>query len=115
MNLAKKKCQACEDKNGSALLKEDEYRNLLGELSDWNLDENKKSISKDYSFKDFIAALSFVNQVGDIAEMEGHHPDIAIWYNRVRLSLTTHSQGGLTENDFILAAKIDTITKSIPL
>ena len=60
-------------------------------------------------FKNFIGALAFVNKVGDLAEAEGHHPDIHISYNKVQLTLTTHAIGGLSENDFILAAKIDSL------
>jgi 4a-hydroxytetrahydrobiopterin dehydratase len=115
MILSEKKCVPCEDKNAAYLLSEERISELLTELSEWQLSADKKAISKEYSFKDFVHALSFVNQVGDIAESEGHHPDISIWYNRVRLSLSTHSQGGLTENDYILAAKIDTITRTISL
>lgn len=113
MTLSQKKCVPCDDKEKSHLLSNDEQEKFLAELSDWKLSSDRKSISKEYSFKDFVHALSFVNQVGDIAEIEGHHPDISIWYNRVRLTLITHSQGGLTENDFILGAKIDTITHTI--
>jgi 4a-hydroxytetrahydrobiopterin dehydratase len=62
---------------------------------------------KEFKFVDFIGAINFVNLVADIAEEEGHHPDIHIFYNKVRLELSTHAIGGLSENDFILAAKID--------
>jgi 4a-hydroxytetrahydrobiopterin dehydratase len=114
MALNQKHCVPCEDKNKSYLLSKEKQEELLAELTGWQLIESEKTISKEYSFSDFVHALSFVNQVGDIAEAEGHHPDISIWYNRVRLSLSTHSQGGLTENDFILAAKIDEITSALP-
>lgn len=68
---------------------------------------NGARIYKEFKFKDFIGAINFVNLVADIAEMEGHHPDIHINYNKVLLELWTHAIGGLSENDFILAAKID--------
>ena len=113
MSLSNKKCVPCEDPNKNYLLSQDAQTNLLNELTGWSVDGDGKSISKEYHFSDFVHALSFVNQVGDVAEGEGHHPDIAIWYNRVRLTLTTHSQGGLTENDFIVASKIDTITEAL--
>ena len=61
-------------------------------------------------FKDFVAAMKFVNRVADIAEAEGHHPDIHIHYNRVRFDIFTHAIDGLSENDFILAAKIDSVS-----
>jgi len=64
-------------------------------------------IEKSYRFRDFKEAMRFVNRVAELAESEGHHPDIYVSWNRVRLSLTTHSIGGLSDNDFILAAKID--------
>ena len=64
-------------------------------------------IFKEYKFKDFIGAMNFVDKVAELAEEEGHHPDIHINYNKVLLELWTHAIGGLSENDFILAAKID--------
>ena len=64
-------------------------------------------IEKSYRFRDFKEAMRFVNRVAELAESEGHHPDIYVSWNRVRLSLTTHAIGGLSDNDFILAAKID--------
>jgi len=68
----------------------------------------KKRIAKDYKFKDFNEALAFVNKVGHLSEEEGHHPDINLHnWNKVTLTLTTHAIGPLSENDFILAAKID--------
>ena len=64
-------------------------------------------ISREYTFKDFIGAINFVNTIAELAEEESHHPDITIRYNTVLLELSTHDVGGLSENDFILAAKID--------
>lgn len=71
----------------------------------WTCMDNKK-IQKKFSFPDFLAAMTFVNRVADIAEQEGHHPDIHIFYNKVTIELSTHSIGGLSKNDFIVAAKI---------
>lgn len=65
-----------------------------------------KKIQKEFSFADFVQAMLFVNAVADLAEAEGHHPDIHIHYNKVRIELWTHAIGGLSENDFIVAAKI---------
>lgn len=80
----------------------------MGEVSAWVLDRDAKKISREFNFKDFKEAMHFVSHdVTDIAEEEGHHPDIYIFYNRVSLELYTHAIGGLSENDFILAAKID--------
>ena len=84
-----------------------EAEDYLAQTVGWTLDEKAQRISKEFKFKDFIGAINFVERVADIAEMEGHHPDIHIYYNRVLLELWTHAIGGLSENDFIVAAKID--------
>jgi 4a-hydroxytetrahydrobiopterin dehydratase len=79
-----------------------ELASHLSALPDWQIEEGK--LTRIFSFKDFSAALAFVNRVGERAEAAGHHPDIDIRYNRVRLSLVTHDAGGLTAKDFDLAA-----------
>ena len=84
-----------------------EIQNYLAEVPGWEVCENKKMI-KNFTCKNFKAAMAFVNTVADLAEAEGHHPDILIHgWNNVRLELSTHAIGGLSENDFIVAAKID--------
>jgi 4a-hydroxytetrahydrobiopterin dehydratase len=103
LELASRKCQACE--GGTPPLDEEESRRLLAQVQGWKLEN--KSIQKTFKFKDFVEAMKFVNKVADLAEEEGHHPDIHISYSRVTIDLTTHAVGGLSENDFILAAKID--------
>lgn len=75
---------------------------------DWEVIEGKK-IRYKFKFKDFRQALEFVNKVANIAEEENHHPDIKINYNKVTLELTTHSKGGLSEKDFILASRFETL------
>ena len=105
MDLLKKKCVPCE--GGMPPLGRADAQDYLGEVPSWTLDKDAKTISKEFKFKDFIGAINFVNNVAEIAESEGHHPDIHINYNKVLLELTTHAIGGLSENDFILAAKID--------
>ncbi len=80
---------------------------LMKEIPEWTLANDAKSISRTFTFKDFAEALAFVNKVGSLAEDEGHHPDIALTWGRVVVTLSTHSIGGLSENDFILASKID--------
>ena len=82
-------------------------KRLLSQVPGWEIKENPARIEKTYRFKAFKQAMVFVNQVADKAESEGHHPDFYIHYNQVRLELWTHAVGGLSENDFILAAKID--------
>ena len=81
----------------------------LAHVDKWELSSAADAISKKYVFRDFLQSMHFIEAVADIAEMEGHHPDISINYNKVILSLSTHSIGGLSENDFIVAAKIDGI------
>lgn len=88
---------------------EPEARRLLGETPEWSLDEGATRLVRRFEFVDFGKAMEFVNRVADIAEEEGHHPDIAIHWNRVDLVLWTHKIGGLHENDFILAAKINRV------
>ena len=105
MDLLKKKCVPCE--GGAKPLIRSEAEDYLAEVSGWVLDQDAKKISKEFKFKDFIGAINFVERVADVAEMEGHHPDIHIHYNKVLLELSTHAIGGLSENDFIVAAKID--------
>lgn len=104
MNLAAKKCVACE--GGVPPLTGAALEPYLKEVKGWHVVENKK-IMKEFTFPDFKNALAFVNKVGDIAEAEGHHPDIQLGWGKVVVELSTHAIGGLSENDFILAAKID--------
>jgi 4a-hydroxytetrahydrobiopterin dehydratase len=76
----------------------------LAQLSGWKIESGE--LVRTFELKDFVAALAFVNRVGELAENAGHHPDIDIRYNRVRLALVTHYAGGLTEKDFDLAGQI---------
>lgn len=104
--LAQKNCRPCD--GGITPLSPEEVNQLLKGLRGWSL--NDRQIVRDFSFKSFVEGLAFVNKVGEIAEREGHHPDIFIHqYNKVRVTLWTHVVSGLTENDFILAAKIDAL------
>lgn len=105
--LSQQKCVPCEI--GTPPLTKSEYELLLKELKlQWEVVECKE-IKHEFRFKDFNEAMSFVNKVAEIAESEGHHPDIYIYYNKVVLSLMTHNIKGLSENDFILAAKVETL------
>ena len=107
MSFAEKHCVPCE---GNTLplfrTKAEEY---LKEVSGWELSGDGKSISKELKFKNFVEAMQFANKVGDIAQSEGHHPDLTISWGKVGITLTTHSIKGLSENDFVLASKIDHI------
>jgi 4a-hydroxytetrahydrobiopterin dehydratase len=82
-----------------------EVESRLGSLAGWQVEAGE--LVKTFTFNDFRASLRFVNRVGELAEAAGHHPDIDIRYNRVRLRLTTHDANGLTEKDFNLAAQAD--------
>ena len=104
-DLAARRCAPC--RGGTLPLTEAEAQRLLGAVPLWSLQEGAKRLARPFEFKDFVQAMEFVNRVAEIAETEGHHPDIAIHWNRVDLVLWTHSIGGLHENDFIVAAKID--------
>lgn len=106
LHLTEQKCVACE---GDVLpLSLSEASELLLEVSGWTLRDDGKTINRLYTFKNFIEALAFVNKVGVIAESEKHHPDIhLVDYKKVRIELRTHAIGGLSQNDFIIAAKID--------
>ncbi len=107
--LNQKKCRPCEDKTSP--LSPLQNSELLLELDKWNLIEDKR-LEKTLMFKDFASALAFINRVGAIAESEGHHPDLNLYsYNKVKITLSTHNIDGLSENDFILAAKIDELTR----
>lgn len=109
MKLSKKKCIPCEDKTMKPFTKRDALV-YIKKVSGWKLEKTIK-ISRTFLFNNFKKALVFVNSVGKIAEKEGHHPDIFIWYNKVILELWTHSIGGLSENDFIIAAKVNDLIK----
>ena len=111
MDLSQKKCIACEDKSIKPFSKK-KGKEFLAEVPGWELNKDAKKISKEFSFRDFIRAIRFVDSVARIAETEGHHPDIHISYNKVVFDLWTHAIDGLSENDFIVAAKIDKLKAS---
>lgn len=108
MDLIAKHCVPCE--GGTPPLSETEEQKFHKKTPDWLLlhDGNHK-LRRQFTFKDFKQAMEFVNHVADVAQAEGHHPDIYIFYNKVQLDLFTHAVGGLSENDFIMAAKVDTL------
>ena len=105
MELAKRKCVPCE--KGDPKLGADQVRELLGKVRGWQARDDK--IHKTFSFKDFVTAMEFLNRVAEVAESEGHHPDLCVHYSRVDFTVVTHAVGGLSEHDFILAAKIDAL------
>ena len=104
--LVKKKCLPCE--GGVPKYTLDEAQAQLERLSSWRLTQDGQRIRKDWTVKNFMAAMDFFNRVAEIAEADGHHPDLHLeGYRKVWIELWTHAIGGLSENDFILAAKID--------
>lgn len=105
VHLANKKCISCS--GGTARLSEDEAQKLLKVLGNEWFIENNHHLEKEFLFPDFKQALYFTNKIGAIAEEEGHHPDIYLSWGKVRLSIWTHKIKGLSESDFILAAKCD--------
>ncbi|MFB6226416.1 MAG: 4a-hydroxytetrahydrobiopterin dehydratase [Candidatus Paceibacteria bacterium] len=108
MSLSDKECTPCEE--GGDPMEEEGVQDYMDKVNqEWRLRKNKK-IFREFDFKDFEEALKFVNDVGEVAEEEGHHPDLHLRnYNEVVVELWTHAVGGLTENDFIMAKKIDQI------
>ncbi len=109
-DLFKKKCVPCE--GGVNALDISEIHKYQKEVDGWNIIKNDKDIffiDKKFTFKNFLDSQKFVNEVGRISEEEGHHPDISFGWGYAKISITTHAIEGLSENDFILAAKIDKI------
>ena len=104
--LIAKKCQPCE--GGVPPVPKDEVTRLLESLPGWELTDNGRRIRREWVVKNFMAAMDFFNCVADLAEDEGHHPDLhLVGYRNAAIELWTHAIGGLSENDFITAAKIN--------
>jgi 4a-hydroxytetrahydrobiopterin dehydratase len=104
--LTKKKCVPCE--GGVPKYSLEEARSQLAKLDGWRLSDDGQRIIKDWVVKNFMAGIEYFNRVAQLAEAEGHHPDLHLrGYRNVTIELYTHAIGGLSENDFILAAKID--------
>lgn len=107
-SLRQKKCLPCE--GGVPVIEPDEALVYIKATPDWSLADDSKSISRKVVRKNFVEAMELMNQIGEIAESEGHHPDLHLTgYRNLRVDLTTHAIGGLSENDFIVAAKIDEV------
>ena len=105
-DLTRKHCMACE--GGVPPLDPGQVRDYLRAVPGWRLTEDGRRIRRDWKVKDFAAGLDFLQRVGQLAEQEDHHPDLHLTgYRHLALELSTHAIGGLSENDFILAAKID--------
>lgn len=102
-DLTSKRCLPCE--GGVPKLTADEIAALRPQVPAWEVQGEK--LLKTFTFDDFVGAMAFLNRVAEVAEAEGHHPDFSVHWNRVAFTIWTHAIDGLSENDFILAAKID--------
>ena len=112
-DLANKKCIPCE--GNIPPFEIEEIHNYLKKVDGWSVKEDVVDgyhLQKDFKFENFLKSQEFVNKVGEIAEREGHHPDIWFGWGYAKINITTHAIEGLSENDFILAAKIDNITNA---
>ena len=103
-DLADKKCVPC--RGGVPPLTPDEIQPLLAKVEGWRVEDDKK-LMKAYKFEDFMGPMRFANKIAEVAEEEGHHPDLYVAYGKLEAYIWTHKVNGLTESDFILAAKID--------
>ena len=108
MELKNQKCQACS--GNTPKFDEKQISDNLSKLNSWSVNDEQKMIYKKFNFKTFKQALNFTNKVGDIADLEGHHPDISLGWGYSLVMLHTHAIQGLSINDFIIAAKIDEIS-----
>jgi 4a-hydroxytetrahydrobiopterin dehydratase len=109
--LSNKKCVPCE--GGTTAFDISEIHKYQKKVDGWNIIKNENNIyflEKKFTFKNFLKSQNFVNEVGKVSEIEGHHPDISFGWGYAKINITTHAIEGLSENDFILAAKIDKIT-----
>jgi len=104
-DLVQKHCQACE--GGTAKLSVDRVAALLKQVSGWEVANGE--LRKTFKFKNYYETMAFVNATAWVSHREDHHPDMEVGYNKVTMHYSTHSAGGLTENDFICAAKIDSL------
>jgi 4a-hydroxytetrahydrobiopterin dehydratase len=107
MDLTNRRCVPCDA--GTPRLTAEQAAEYLAHVPGWELRDER--IVRSLVFRDFVEAMRFVNAVAEVAEAEGHHPDFCVHWNRVDLTVWTHAIGGLSENDFVLAAKIDQLPK----
>jgi 4a-hydroxytetrahydrobiopterin dehydratase len=104
-DLASKKCKPCE--GGVAPLTQDQTRQMLRGLQGWSVENGR--LAKSYSFQNYYQTMAFVNALAWVSHREDHHPDLLVTYNSCRVEYVTHAIGGLSENDFICAAKCDAL------
>lgn len=108
--LAERHCVPCD--GGTPTLGEEEIAPLLAELPGWKLDAEGK-LARTYAFDGFMPGVRLVNRIAEVAESEGHHPDLMLSWGSLEVRVITHAVGGLTENDFVLAAKIERLARDL--
>ena len=108
-DLTEKRCIPCE--GGVPKLNPSEVAKLLEQLPEWQVNSDNTIISRDFKFKGYFRTMAFVNAIAWIAQQENHHPDLEVGYNHCKVNYATHAIGGLSENDFICAAKVDALEK----
>ena len=106
-DLKEKSCKPCE--GGVDAMDADQAEALIAQVSDWRLTADAKSINRRFEFKGFYGTMAFVNALAWVANRENHHPDFKAGYNYCEVTFTTHAVGGLSENDFICAAKVNAL------
>jgi 4a-hydroxytetrahydrobiopterin dehydratase len=109
-DLTLKHCKPCE--GGVPPLTAEQAKDMLAEVKDWQLNDSNDEISREYRFKNYYQTMAFVNALAWISHQEDHHPDLEVSYNRCRVRYSTHAIGGLSENDFICAAKADALIET---
>ena len=107
VELTAKRCKPCE--GGVEPLTPKQARELLAQVESWDLDDSGVEIRREFTFPDFLRAMAFANAVAWMAESEGHHPDLEVGWGRCLVRYSTHAIEGLSENDFICAAKVDAL------
>ncbi|MGC4001048.1 MAG: 4a-hydroxytetrahydrobiopterin dehydratase [Anaeromyxobacter sp.] len=110
MDFTQKRCVPCE--GGTPAMTPAQVEEAARSLQGWDVRDGHGKLHKEFRFKDFVQAMEFVNALADLAEAEGHHPDFTVHYSTVDVTLWTHSVGGLSENDFIVAAKLERLRES---
>ncbi len=104
-DLTQRHCKPCE--GGASALSPEQAEKLLGQIPAWETDEGGLAIRREFTFKNFYQTMAFVNALAWIAHREDHHPDLEVGYRRCKVVFRTHAIGGLSDNDFICAAKVD--------
>lgn len=107
MELSQKSCKACE--RGTPPLSAAQAESLLTAIKEWQINDTHSEISREYRFKNYYRTMAFVNALAWISHQEDHHPDLEVGYNRCLVRYSTHAIGGLSENDFICAAKANAL------